>query len=407
MRDPGMHEYLVRQFESGSVEERKARKEKDPEIDTLGVKGRSYLFKVIPNLPLTCPVDTMHQCLKGVANDIINFFAEQLSNDEVQKIDDATKQVILPTEFKRSVSSLRSREHFKANELKTFLLYFAPIVFQKIPENSLAHESNLQNLKYLIFALRSMYESVDEARLCGYLLEAFCYNMSIRYPLKKFDSINFHLLRHLAWQCKFFGPLWTTSATMFESANNHLIKTLTGTVTTCSLIVKRYIRNRQFDSMEVKNDNLTGFLEVLRGKSSGFKDDFSMKRNNVLSNFQKQFPEARLFCRHREKFYLDSQFTFCFVSLSEENEVFVGQILLFLEVLCAVQLYNILDKLALDLSSTEFHGQDNKLKPLGYRVEKSTEVRVFKCCSINNKLILFPFLNNLYFINVLTHFEHD
>ena len=43
MRDPGMHEYLVRQFES--VEERKNRKEKDPEVDTLGVKGRSYLFK--------------------------------------------------------------------------------------------------------------------------------------------------------------------------------------------------------------------------------------------------------------------------------------------------------------------------------------------------------------------------
>ena len=73
MRDPGMHEYLVRQFESGSVEERKARKEKDPEIDKLGVKGRSYLFKEIPNLPLTCPVDTTHQCLKEVANDIIKF----------------------------------------------------------------------------------------------------------------------------------------------------------------------------------------------------------------------------------------------------------------------------------------------------------------------------------------------
>ena len=67
MRDPGMHEYLVRQFESGSVEERKSRKEKDPEVDTLGVKGRSYLFKIIPNLPLICPVDTMHQCLKVVA----------------------------------------------------------------------------------------------------------------------------------------------------------------------------------------------------------------------------------------------------------------------------------------------------------------------------------------------------
>ena len=90
----------------------------------------------------------MHQCLKGVANDIINFFAEQLSYDEVQKIDDATKQVILPSEIKRSVRLLRSLEKLKTNELKTFLLYFAPIVYQNFPENSLAHESNLQNLKY-------------------------------------------------------------------------------------------------------------------------------------------------------------------------------------------------------------------------------------------------------------------
>ena len=158
--------------------------------------------------------------------------------------------------------------------------------------------------------------------------------------------------------------------------------------------------------MEVKNDNLTGFLEALRGKPNGSKEDFSMRRNNVFSNFQKQFPEARLFCKHRGNFYLDSQLytrseANSFVSLSEENEILVGQILLLIEkesvILCAVQLYNILDKLALDLSSTEFHGTDNKLKPHGYRVEKSTEVRVFKRCSINNKLILFHFLNNLYF----------
>ena len=59
--DPRMHVYLIGQFDSRSVEEGKARKEKDPEIDTLRVKGRSYLLKVIPNLPITCPVDTMHR----------------------------------------------------------------------------------------------------------------------------------------------------------------------------------------------------------------------------------------------------------------------------------------------------------------------------------------------------------
>ena len=158
--------------------------EKDPEVDTLGVKGRSYLLKIIPKLPLTCPVDTMHQCLKGVAFDLIHFFAEQLSSDDLEIIDDATKQIVLPSEFKRSIRSLRSREHFKANELKTFLLYFEPIVFKTYPESSVAHQSILQSLNYLVFSLRSMYESDAEAEFCGYLLEAFCYNMSLRYPLK-------------------------------------------------------------------------------------------------------------------------------------------------------------------------------------------------------------------------------
>ena len=69
MRSSGMHEYLLRQFKSDSVDERKARKEKDPEVDTLGVRGRSNLFTIIPNLPLTCSVDTMDHCLKTVAND--------------------------------------------------------------------------------------------------------------------------------------------------------------------------------------------------------------------------------------------------------------------------------------------------------------------------------------------------
>ena len=252
MRNPAEHEHLVRLFESGVVDERKGRKEKDPEVDTLGVKGRSKIFDIVPNLPLTCPIDTMHQCLKGVAHDVIKFFAEQLSSIEIAEIDNATEKVRLPSEFKRSIRSLRSLDHFKAKELKTFLLYFSPIVFRKFFESSVAHDTNIQNLDYLAFSLRSMYESVSQASLCGHILEAFCYNMSFRYPLKKYDSINYHFLRHLAWQCATFGPLWTTSATMFENANNHLIRTLTGTVNTCSLIVSRYIRNRQLGSFETK-----------------------------------------------------------------------------------------------------------------------------------------------------------
>ena len=126
-----------------------------------------------------------------------------------------------------------------------------------------------------------MYESVSQASLCGHLLEAFCCNMSFRYPLKKIDSINYHLLRHLAWQCTTFGLLWNTSATMFENANNHLIRTLTGTVNTCSLIVSRYFRNRQIGSFETKEDNLTCFIEKLKNKPSDFKEDLCVERNET------------------------------------------------------------------------------------------------------------------------------
>ena len=66
-----------------------------------------------------------------------------------------------------------------------------------------------------------------------------------KFPLRKIDSINFHLLRHLSWQTEFFGPLWCTSASMFESANHHLVQPVTGTVNTCKLLAQRYVRNKK------------------------------------------------------------------------------------------------------------------------------------------------------------------
>ena len=47
MRNRTEHHTLVMQAESGIVEERKSRKEEDPEVNTLGVKGRSELFDIV------------------------------------------------------------------------------------------------------------------------------------------------------------------------------------------------------------------------------------------------------------------------------------------------------------------------------------------------------------------------
>ena len=74
----------------------------------------------------------------------------------------------------------------------------------------------------------------------GVLLQKY----AVQIPRKV--SINLHLLRlGLAWQCKTFGPYWTTSASLFESVNHYLIRPVTGSLNTFKLFVHRYVREKE------------------------------------------------------------------------------------------------------------------------------------------------------------------
>ena len=215
---------------------------------------------------------------------------------------------------------------------------------------------------------------------------------------------------------KHLAPLWTTSATMFENANNHLIKTLTGSVNTFSLIVSLYIRNQHLENFKVKDDHLRSYIENLMKKTTGITEDLCLERNNFYYETQEKFPEARLFCRYRGLLYLDSQnYTRSnansFVAIDENGETIVRQTLLFKEqdseLQCFVQLYETIEKNVIDLSSTEFARDSDCFEPLSYRVAKPTDVQAFKLDAIKNKLIKFAFQGDFYFISVLKHFEHD
>ena len=146
---------------------------------------------------------------------------------------------------------------FNAKELKTHLLYLSPIVFPslKCGENKL---SDSEDLKKLVFAIRELFDSSSDADFCDVLLNEFFLSMTEKYS--KFDSINFHLLRHLGWQAKSIGPLFTTSAAMFESANRLLIAPLTGTVNFCELIVQRFVRSKMLLDLEIQEDSLSEYL---------------------------------------------------------------------------------------------------------------------------------------------------
>lgn len=80
------------------------------------------------------------------------------------------------------------------------------------------------------------------------------------------------VLKLLFLQVRNFGPLWSTSAMMFESANYLLKRPLTGTTNQLDILVRRYLRKKVLCAKEVLDDPLADFALKLteKGESSNF-----------------------------------------------------------------------------------------------------------------------------------------
>ena len=85
-------------------------------------------------------------------------------------------------------------------------------------------------------------------------------------------TINVHYLTHLRWQVENYGPLWCTSAFIFENANNLLRKPFTGTQNHLELMVERYVRQKSLLSTKLKNDNLFDFAHSLGKTTKPYKE---------------------------------------------------------------------------------------------------------------------------------------
>ena len=297
-------------------------------------------------------------------------------------------------------------------------MYLAPIVFKdiKISEHS---NSNVRDLNFLVFSLRSLYESDQHTDLCGRLLDSFCRSMSKKYPLKSFESINFHLLRHLSWQCETFGPLWVTSATAFESANHHLIRPVTGSVNICKLLAERYIRNKEIFLAAINQDALKNILRE-DGENMSKWQTFALVRNSFVKEIESTIPDSRVFCRFRVKsifpFTLDSvsyrrSQSNSFILFSDHG-IEAAQILLFFDIrggqtMGYVQMFKIVEIVDLDLIGTEFSSHQGELEPLAYIVQQTSKQKIIEISAVQNKLLKFEYKHSIYLIKLLKHFEHD
>ena len=119
-------------------------------------------------------------------------------------------------------------------------------------------------------------------------------------------SMNFSLVRHISWQADGFGLLWCTSASTFQPANHHFIRTLTGSVNTCKLIIQRYLRNREISCSSFSAGSLT---ILTKETSSGTRTTMEPTVKTSTQSFDwSHFEDTVFITRSKEPF-----FTFGFI----------------------------------------------------------------------------------------------
>ena len=123
----------------------------------------------------------------------------------------------VPKEIRRLPRSITTREHWKANEYKTFVLYYSLIILQGILP-----------LPYFLFVwslhkLLSTCISPDDLMKVKAALDFFIVKMEEHYGIGS-CTFNIHQLSHLARSTEMCGPLWAVSTFTFEGKNSTLKK---------------------------------------------------------------------------------------------------------------------------------------------------------------------------------------
>ncbi|XP_077485359.1 uncharacterized protein LOC144095533 [Amblyomma americanum] len=140
---------------------------------------------------------------------------------------DSKLLAIKPPDFiTRTPRSLKHRCYWKGNELRGWLLFYCfPVLSGILPDAYLEHFNLLVSGIYMLLSESVSFEEVYVAEK---LLFKFVDGVHALYGARH-CSFNVHQLLHLAESVRNWGPLWCTSAFLFENRNGQLLLLIKGT----------------------------------------------------------------------------------------------------------------------------------------------------------------------------------
>lgn len=190
--------------------------------------------------------DYMHNVALGVFKAMLSRWIDTTNKNEKFYINKKKRQIldlrllsIKKCSFiGRALRPVSKLAYFKANELRSLLLYYARNCLSGLlPKEYIDH---FQLLSASIYSLLKTEISFDELNLMEENLRKFVKNYQLFYG-KHSMTMNVHLISHLVECVRNSGPLWSTSMFAFESNNGHLVKLFNGSRDVLQQITSKYI----------------------------------------------------------------------------------------------------------------------------------------------------------------------
>jgi hypothetical protein len=133
----------------------------------------------------------------------------------VKQITSLIEKISVPHYFTRSPKDLESLDRWKANELRTMLLYFVtPLLVATKAHSKFTFLISL--LSTAVYLLSDDTVTEENLKAANNMLLGFQANLCAWFGAES-STMTVHSLMHLPEQVRRLGPLWTTSASTFES----------------------------------------------------------------------------------------------------------------------------------------------------------------------------------------------
>lgn len=217
-------------FANQALEKRLAGNDK---AEVYGIKWPTYVSKIMPDMIRGFGLDDLHHTYHGVCHKLLELWTLSKYKkkpwsifNKLDLVDRRLQSVRLPNFVQCGVRSLRNLSLWKAKDYKTFMLYLAlPLLERILPNVYLDHFAGFVNS---VFKLNSSCITSSDLLDCSETLDTFVRQFEEFYGVRHM-TINIHNTLHLAFVCNNLGPMRCYSCFPLESLNGEVLQMIHGT----------------------------------------------------------------------------------------------------------------------------------------------------------------------------------